>query len=50
MVNRSHKPHPAHIRDAEVITNTLRFDLALFLGTGRFARASAMKLHTPPLS
>lgn len=45
MVNRFRKPHPADARDAEVIANATRFDLALFLGTGRYARASAATLN-----
>lgn len=35
------KPHPADAANDAVIANAVRFDLALFLGVGRFARASA---------
>lgn len=38
------KPHPADAANAQVIANAVRFDLALFLGVGRFARASAGNL------
>lgn len=35
------KPHPADLANAAVIANAVRFDLALFLGVGRYAKASA---------
>lgn len=35
------KPHPADAANAAIIANAVRFDLALFLGVGRYARASA---------
>jgi hypothetical protein len=38
------KPHPADLANAAVIANAVRFDLALFLGVGRYARASAPTL------
>jgi hypothetical protein len=38
------KPHPADIRDRNVIANAIRFDVALFLGRGCYARASAETL------
>lgn len=38
------KPHPADIADAQTLARAVRFDVALFLGTGRFAKASAMTL------
>jgi hypothetical protein len=38
------KLHPALVRDAEIIRNAVRFDISLFLGTGRFANSSATTL------
>jgi len=38
------KPHPADLANAAVIANAVRFDLALFLGVGRYARACAPTL------
>jgi hypothetical protein len=38
------KLHPALVRDAEIIRNAARFDISLFLGTGRFANSSATTL------
>lgn len=38
------KPHPADLANAAVVANAVRFDLALFLGVGRYARASAPTL------
>jgi hypothetical protein len=35
------KPHPADIANAAIIASAVRFDLALFLGVGRYAKASA---------
>jgi len=35
------KPHPADAANAAIIANAVRFDLALFLGVGQYARASA---------
>lgn len=39
------KPHPSEIRDAEIIRNAVRFDIALFLGVGRFANTTAPTLE-----
>jgi hypothetical protein len=44
-VNENHKPHPTEIRDAEIISNAVRFDILLFLGVGRFATATAPTLE-----
>jgi hypothetical protein len=38
------KSHPADIRDAAIIRNAVRFDIALFLGIGRYAQASTPTL------
>jgi hypothetical protein len=38
------KLHPADAANAAIIANAVRFDLALFLGVGRYARASAHTL------
>jgi hypothetical protein len=38
------KPHPADLRDAAIIRSAVRFDIALFLGVGRHAKASAQTL------
>jgi hypothetical protein len=38
------KSHPADLANAAVIANAVRFDLALFLGVGRYERASAPTL------
>jgi hypothetical protein len=38
------KPHPADAANAAVLAQAVRFDVALFLGTGRFATASAPTL------
>src|SRR5690242_20007428 len=38
------KPHPADAANAAIIANAVRFDLALFLGVGRYAKASAHNL------
>ena len=35
------KVHPADAANAAVLAQAVRFDVALFLGTGRYARASA---------
>jgi hypothetical protein len=37
--------HPADTADAAILTNAVRYDVALFLGTGRYARASAPTLE-----
>ena len=39
------KVHPADAADAAVLAKAIRFDVALFLGTGRYARASAQSLE-----
>jgi len=41
---KSRKVHPADAANAAVLANAVRFDVALFLGTGRYARASAPTL------
>jgi hypothetical protein len=38
------KVHPPTERDAAIIANAVRFDLALFIGRGKYARASARTL------
>lgn len=38
------KPHPADAANAAIIADAIRFDLALFLGVGRYAKASAATL------
>lgn len=38
------KPHPADLANAAIVANAVRFDLALFLGVGRYARASVATL------
>jgi hypothetical protein len=38
------KPHPVDLADAEVLATAIRFDVALFLGVGRYAHASAETL------
>jgi hypothetical protein len=38
------QPHPADIRDQGVIASAVRFDVALFLGVGRYATGSARTL------
>ena len=37
--------HPADAANAAVLAQAVRFDVALFLGTGRYARASALSLE-----
>ncbi len=39
------KVHPADAANAAVLANAVRYDVALFLGTGRYARASAPSLQ-----
>ena len=39
------KVHTADAANARVIANAVRYDVALFLGTGRYARASAATLE-----
>lgn len=38
------KIHPPSARDAAIIANAVRFDVALFIGRGKYARASARTL------
>jgi hypothetical protein len=38
------KVHPASARDAAIIANAVRFDIALFIGRGKYARACARTL------
>ena len=43
---KSHrKLHPADDANAAILAQAVRFDVALFLGTGRYARASAPTLE-----
>jgi hypothetical protein len=44
-MNRRRRPHPADIANAQTLARAVRFDVALFLGTGRFATASAPTLE-----
>ncbi len=39
------KVHPADAANAAVLAQAVRFDVSLFLGTGRYARASAPSLE-----
>jgi hypothetical protein len=39
--NRRRKVHPADAANAAILAKAVRFDVALFLGSGRYARASA---------
>ncbi len=39
------KTHPADAANAAVLASAVRYDVALFLGTGRYARASAPTLE-----
>lgn len=43
--NRRRKVHPADAANAAALALAVRFDVALFLGTGRYARASAPTLE-----
>lgn len=43
-MKRTRKPHPADAANAETLRRAVRFDIALFLGTGHYARASAATL------
>lgn len=38
------KIHPADAANAAILAQAIRFEVALFLGTGRYARASAPTL------
>lgn len=44
-MKRARKVHPADAANAAVLANAVRYDVALFLGTGRYARASAPTLE-----
>jgi hypothetical protein len=44
MKSRSNS-HPADVVNAAVLASAIRYDVALFLGIGRYARASAPKLE-----
>ncbi len=39
------KVHPADAANAAALANAVCYDVALFLGTGRFVRASALSLE-----
>lgn len=38
------KPHPADVRDAEIVANAVKFEVSVFLGTGKFDVVSAKTL------
>jgi hypothetical protein len=38
------KPHPADIKNAQIVAAAVRFEIALFLGVGQFAKATATTL------
>ena len=42
---KSRRVHPADAANAAVLANAVRYDVALFLGIGRYARASAPTLE-----
>jgi hypothetical protein len=44
MPRSSKAPHPADIANAAIIARAVRFDIALFLGVGRYAHAAAATL------
>ena len=44
-MKRHLKVHPADAANAAVLASAVRYDVALFLGTGRYARASAPTLE-----
>ena len=44
-MNRTRKLHPADAANAAILASAIRYDVALFLGTGRYARASAPTLE-----
>ena len=43
-MKRVKKLHPADVANAELLARAVRFEIALFLGTGRYARADAKTL------
>lgn len=45
MASRSSKPHPADAAAQEIVDQAVRYDAALFLGTGRYATDSANTLE-----
>lgn len=38
---RARKPHPADLANANVVASAVRFEIALFLGVGRYATDTA---------
>jgi hypothetical protein len=38
---RAHKPHPVDVANASVVTSAVRFEIALFLGVGRYVTNTA---------
>ena len=44
-MSRDKKLHPADAASAEMLARAVRFDVALFLGTGRYATASSSTLE-----
>jgi len=42
---RARKPHPADIANANVVASAVRFEIALFLGLGRYATDTAQTLE-----
>ena len=44
-MKRHRKTHPADAANAAVLAHAVRYDVALFLGTGRYARAIAPTLE-----
>lgn len=44
-MNKPSKLHPADAANAATLARAIRFDIALFLGAGRYARASAATIE-----
>ena len=44
-MTRRRKPHPADLAEAQTLARAVRYDIALFLGTGRYAKALAATLE-----
>ena len=44
-MNKPRKVHPADAANDKTLASAVRYDVALFLGTGRYARASAPTLE-----
>ena len=42
---RARKPHPADVANANIVAAAVRFDIALFLGVGRYATETAATLE-----